>query len=100
MADARFSKLAENYPASGIRKMFNVALQYPDAIKLTVGEPNFDTPDYVKEAAKKAIDDGRTHTVPTQAFLNCVRQLQSAIRNTGMATRRIMSSFLSVLWRA
>ena len=64
MADARFSKLAENYPASGIRKMFNVALQYPDAIKLTVGEPNFDTPDYVKEAAKKAIDDGRTHYSP------------------------------------
>ena len=42
--EPRFSKLAQNYPASGIRKMFNLAAQYPDAIKLTVGEPNFDTP--------------------------------------------------------
>ena len=55
----RISKRVEQYPASGIRKMFDLATQYPDAIKLTVGEPNFDTPEYIKEAAKKAIDAGR-----------------------------------------
>lgn len=60
----RFSTLAREYPASGIRKMFNLAAQYPDAIKLTVGEPNFDTPQYIKDAAKKAIDDGYTHYSP------------------------------------
>ena len=42
------SERARNYPPSGIRKMFDLALQYPDAIKLTVGEPNFDTPEYIK----------------------------------------------------
>ena len=31
-----------------------------DVIVLTVGEPDFDTPQYIKEAAKKAIDDGKT----------------------------------------
>ena len=62
--EPRFSKLAQRYPASGIRKMFNLAAQHPDAIKLTVGEPNFDTPDYIKEAAKKAIDEGMTHYAP------------------------------------
>ena len=31
-----------------------------DIIVLTVGEPDFDTPKYIKEAAKKAIDDGMT----------------------------------------
>ena len=31
-----------------------------DIIVLTVGEPDFDTPEYIKEAAKKAIDDGMT----------------------------------------
>ena len=30
-------------------------------IHLEIGEPDFDTPDCVKEAAKKAIDDGKTH---------------------------------------
>lgn len=64
MNEPRFSKLAQRYPASGIRKMFNLAAQYPDAIKLTVGEPNFDTPTYIKDAAKKAIDEGMTHYAP------------------------------------
>ena len=59
-----FSKAARNYPPSGIRKMFDLAAQYPNAIKLTVGEPNFDTPDYIKEAAKKAMDAGETHYTP------------------------------------
>ncbi len=31
-----------------------------DVIVLTVGEPDFDTPKYIREAAKKAIDDGNT----------------------------------------
>lgn len=55
------SELIKNYPASGIRKMFNIAAQYDDLINLTLGEPNFDTPDYIKEAAKKALDEGQTH---------------------------------------
>ncbi len=67
------SKIATNYPASGIRKMFDLAEQYEDAIKLTVGEPNFDTPLNIKEAAKKAIDDGFTHYNPN-AGLKDLRQ--------------------------
>ena len=62
--EIRFSERAAAYPASGIRRMFNLAAQHPDAIKLTVGEPNFETPEYVKEAAKKAIDAGETHYTP------------------------------------
>lgn len=62
--DLRFSKMAREYPASGIRRMFDIAAKYDDVIKLTVGEPNFDTPQYIKDAAKKAIDDGMTHYAP------------------------------------
>lgn len=71
--ELRISKVAQAYPASGIRKMFDLAAKYPDAIKLTVGEPNFDTPDYIKEAAKKAIDAGQTHYAPN-AGLPALRQ--------------------------
>ena len=60
----KVSALAANYPASGIRKMFDLASHYPKAIKLTVGEPNFDTPQYVKDAAKEAIDAGMVHYTP------------------------------------
>lgn len=58
------SNVAINYPASGIRKMFDLAAKYDDVIKLTVGEPNFDTPQNIKDAAKRAIDEGYTHYSP------------------------------------
>ena len=57
--------------------MFNLAAQHPDAIKLTVGEPNFETPEYVKEAAKKAIDAGETHYTPN-AGISALREAVAA----------------------
>lgn len=68
------SRIATDYPASGIRRMFDLAEQYDDVIKLTVGEPNFDTPINIKEAAKRAIDDGFTHYNPN-AGLGELRQV-------------------------
>ena len=35
-----------------------------DVISLSLGEPDFDTPDHIKEAAKKALDDGYTKYTP------------------------------------
>lgn len=75
----QFSKAAQNYPPSGIRKMFDLAAKYPDAIKLTVGEPNFDTPAYIKEAAKKAMDAGETHYTPNAACVKKMAQMNEAI---------------------
>ena len=75
--EIRFSERAAAYPASGIRRMFNLAAQHPDAIKLTVGEPNFETPEYVKEAAKKAIDAGETHYTPN-AGISALREAVAA----------------------
>ncbi len=37
-------------------------------IHLELGEPDFDTPAHIKEAAKKALDDGYTHYGPTQGL--------------------------------
>lgn len=71
------SQIAMRYPASGIRKMFDLAEQYDDVIKLTVGEPNFDTPANIKEAAKKAIDEGFTHYAPNAGL----KELREAIAN-------------------
>ena len=64
--ELRISQRAKQYPASGIRKMFDLAAQYPEAIKLTVGEPNFDTPQYIKDAAKRALDEGQKVTFDTE----------------------------------
>jgi len=69
------SKLAMNYPVSGIRKMSDLAAQYDDVINLTLGEPNFNTPLNIKEAAKKAIDEGHTHYNPNAG----IYELRTAI---------------------
>lgn len=45
---------------SGIRKFFNLVAGTEDMISLTIGQPDFPTPNHVKDAAKKAIDDDFT----------------------------------------
>jgi aspartate aminotransferase len=39
-----------------------------DVIDLSIGEPDFDTPEHIKEAAKKAIDEGYTHYTPVSGY--------------------------------
>lgn len=39
-----------------------------DVISLSLGEPDFNTPDYIKEAAKKAIDDNYTKYPPVPGY--------------------------------
>ena len=46
-----------------------------DVISLSLGEPDFDTPDFIKEAAKKAIDDNFSHYTPVPGL----GELRSAI---------------------
>ncbi|MDQ0106969.1 aspartate aminotransferase [Chitinophaga terrae (ex Kim and Jung 2007)] len=58
----KMSKLGRELKAQGI-----------DVIDLSIGEPDFDTPAYIREAAKKAIDDGYTHYTPVAGYLD-VRQ--------------------------
>jgi aminotransferase len=51
---------AKSIQISGIRKFFNEVVKYPDAISLTLGQPDFPTPLHVKEAAIKAIHNNQT----------------------------------------
>lgn len=58
------SKLADNYPVSGIRKMFDLAAGKKDIINLCNGEPNFDTPENIKQAAIRSIENNETRYAP------------------------------------
>ena len=46
-----------------------------DIINMAVGEPDFDTPHYIKEAAKRAIDDNFSHYSPVQGYLSLRRAI-------------------------
>jgi len=50
-----------NAPLSGIRKIAELTLQMKDVIRLDLGEPDFDTPQHIKDAAIKALNEGFTH---------------------------------------
>ena len=63
------SQVAQRYPRSGIRRMFDLAAGYDDVVSLCLGEPNFDTPSHIVEAAKEALDQGLTHYTPNAGLV-------------------------------
>ncbi len=54
---------------SGIREISNHAQRTPGAIRLDVGQPDFPTPQHVKDAGKRAIDENMTFYTHTQGLL-------------------------------
>lgn len=55
---------------SGIREVVNVAITVPDAIRLEVGQPNFETPAHIVEATAKAVRNGATKYTATAGILS------------------------------
>ena len=51
---------------SAIRVYTNLARQTPDCAMLTIGEPDFDTPEGIRQAAWAALQQGQTHYAPNQ----------------------------------
>jgi len=53
---------------SGIRIMFALADEIPDVVNLGIGQPDFDTPEFIRNAAKLALDEGYTRYPPAKGF--------------------------------
>ena len=53
---------------SGIRVYTNLAREIPDCAMLTIGEPDLDTPQLIKDAAWAALNQGHTHYAPNQGI--------------------------------
>lgn len=51
---------------SDIRVYTNLARQTPDCVLLTIGEPDLDTPQVIKDAAIAALQENQTHYAPNQ----------------------------------
>ena len=52
-----------------------------DVLVLTVGEPDFDTPQYIKDAAKKAIDAGHTKYTPVDGTVDLKKAIIAKFKN-------------------
>lgn len=66
-----------------------------DVISLSLGEPDFDTPDFIKEAAKKAIDDNFSHYTPVPGLpglRNAISKKFKRDNNLNYASDQIVAS--------
>lgn len=69
-ATLKMTKLGRELAAKGI-----------NVISLSVGEPDFNTPDHVKEAAKKALDDNFTRYSPVPGYPDLRQAVVNKLKN-------------------
>ncbi|MBZ2156351.1 pyridoxal phosphate-dependent aminotransferase [Streptococcus anginosus] len=76
----RFNKNLDKIEVSLIRQFDQSISSIPGVLRLTLGEPDFTTPDHVKEAAKAAIDANESHYTGMSGLLE-LRQAASQFVN-------------------
>ena len=69
MISKRLKNLSESATLAMSRLSRELASKGHDVISLSLGEPDFDTPKFIKEAAKKAIDNNFSHYTPVPGLL-------------------------------
>lgn len=72
--------------ASGIRKVFDLAAKLKDPINLSIGQPDFDVPEPIKQAAVKAIEDGFNRYTQTQGIAQLRDKLAAQLAQEFPAT--------------
>ena len=72
----RFNKQLDKIQVSLIRQFDQAISTIPGALRLTLGEPDFTTPEHVKEAAKRAIDQNQSYYTGMSGLLT-LRQATS-----------------------
>ncbi|MCR4583769.1 MAG: pyridoxal phosphate-dependent aminotransferase [Prevotella sp.] len=64
----RLQRLAPSATLAMSQKSAEMKAQGIDVINMSVGEPDFNTPDHIKEAAKKAVDDNYSRYSPVPGY--------------------------------
>lgn len=72
----RFNKQLDKIQVSLIRQFDQAISEIPGVLRLTLGEPDFTTPEHVKEAAKRAIDQDQSYYTGMSGLLT-LRQAAS-----------------------
>src|SRR5574344_690597 len=81
----RINRLSPSATLAMSQKSNELKAQGVDVINLSVGEPDFNTPDHIKEAAKKAIDDNFSHYSPVPGYPALKKAIVNKLKNeTGL----------------
>ena len=77
----RVAALAPSATLAMSQKSAELKAQGVDVINLSVGEPDFETPHHIKEAAKKAIDDNFSFYTPVPGYLSLRKAVSEKLLN-------------------
>lgn len=77
----RLASLSPSATFAMAQKSNELKAQGVDVISLSVGEPDFNTPDHIKEAAKKAIEDNFSFYSPVVGFLELRKAIAEKLKN-------------------
>jgi aminotransferase len=66
-------------PKSGIRDFFEIVAKMKDVISLGIGEPDFDTPWHIREAAIYALEKGKTHYTSNLGLIELRRAISKYV---------------------
>jgi aspartate aminotransferase len=76
----RIAALADSQTLAMNQKSKDLESRGVDVINLSVGEPDFFTPDHVKDAAKKAIDDNFTFYSPVPGYMDLRKAISKKLK--------------------
>ena len=77
----RLQRLAPSATLAMSQKSSEMKAQGIDVINLSVGEPDFNTPDHIKEAAKKAVDDNYSRYSPVPGYPDLRKAIVAKLKN-------------------
>ena len=77
----RLNRLAPSATLAMSQKSSEMKAQGVDVINLSVGEPDFNTPDHIKEAAKKAIEDNFSRYSPVPGYPELRKAIVVKLKN-------------------
>ena len=77
----RLQRLAPSATLAMSQKSSEMKAQGIDVINLSVGEPDFNTPDTIKEAAKKAVDDNFSRYSPVPGYMDLREAIVAKLKN-------------------
>ena len=77
----RLNRLAPSATLAMSQKSSEMKAQGIDVINLSVGEPDFNTPDHIKEAAKIAIDQNYSKYSPVPGYIDLRQAVSAKLKN-------------------
>lgn len=77
----RLNRLAPSATLAMSQKSSEMKAQGVDVINMSVGEPDFNTPDHIKDAAKKAIDENYSRYSPVPGYADLRNAIVAKLKN-------------------